>query len=162
MVQEDSSEVSAGFIFPNISRSGRRLLLSLGTFVVNVAGCFMIGLFYGLFMKYSDLSPAWRLFLTTGFCGGFTTFSTFSYENIALLRDGQYVFFFRYTGASLMIRTCIYFSWAFAVKSDLNTLISLNNETIATSRIFTENKIFSTMKSDVPFSRLQDIYQFHR
>ncbi|HYW95097.1 MAG TPA: fluoride efflux transporter CrcB [Bacteroidales bacterium] len=75
----------------------------LGTFVVNVIGCFMIGLFYGLFMKYSDLSPAWRLFLTTGFCGGFTTFSTFSYENIALLRDGQYVFFFSYTSASLLI-----------------------------------------------------------
>ncbi len=74
----------------------------LGTLVVNVTGCFMIGLFYGLFMKYSDLSPAWRLFLTTGFCGGFTTFSTFSFENIALLRDGQYVFFFTYTGASLL------------------------------------------------------------
>lgn len=75
----------------------------LGTFMANVVGCFLIGLFYGLFMKYTELSPTWRLFLTTGFCGGFTTFSTFSYENIALLRDGQYVFFFSYTGASLLI-----------------------------------------------------------
>jgi CrcB protein len=74
----------------------------LGTLVVNVIGCFLIGFFYGIFMKYSDLSPAWRLVLTTGFCGGFTTFSTFSFENIALLRDSQYVFFFAYTGASLI------------------------------------------------------------
>lgn len=56
-----------------------------GTFVVNVAGCFLIGLIYGLF-DHSDLvlSPELRLLLTVGFCGGFTTFSTFINENYLL------------------------------------------------------------------------------
>lgn len=59
------------------------------TLLVNVVGCLLIGLFY----EYSErwgLSPAMRLLLTTGFCGGLTTFSTFSYEGITLLRHGYY------------------------------------------------------------------------
>lgn len=59
------------------------------TLIVNIVGAFMIGLFY----QYSDrwgLSPETRLLLTTGLCGGFTTFSTFSYEGITLLREGMY------------------------------------------------------------------------
>lgn len=49
--------------------------LPLGTMVVNVAGCLFIGLLYGWFERADVLSPEWRLFLTVGFCGGFTTFS---------------------------------------------------------------------------------------
>ena len=48
--------------------------LPLGTMVVNVAGCLFIGLLYGWFERADVLSPEWRLFLTVGFCGGFTTF----------------------------------------------------------------------------------------
>lgn len=63
-----------------------------GTFVVNVLGCLLIGIFYGLSEKGNLLTPEWRLFLTTGFCGGFTTFSTFAYENANLIRSSDFLY----------------------------------------------------------------------
>lgn len=60
-----------------------------GTLGVNIAGCFLIGLVFGLSEK-TNLGAEWRLFLAAGFCGGFTTFSAFSNETLALLRDGQF------------------------------------------------------------------------
>lgn len=74
-----------------------------GTFVVNLAGCFLIGLFYGLSERGSLSNAELRLFLTVGFCGGFTTFSTFSNENLALLRDGSFYYFTLYTGLSVFL-----------------------------------------------------------
>ena len=62
----------------------------LGTFLVNVLGCFAIGLFYGLFERGNLMNPNLRMFLTVGFCGGFTTFSTFSADTVRLLRAGDY------------------------------------------------------------------------
>ena len=59
-------------------------LFPWGTFAVNVAGCFIIGLLYGLFDRSNALNPEMRLLLTVGFCGGFTTFSTFINENYLL------------------------------------------------------------------------------
>lgn len=59
-------------------------LFPWGTFTVNIVGCFIIGLLYGLFDKYSVFNPQIRLLLTVGFCGGFTTFSTFINENYLL------------------------------------------------------------------------------
>jgi fluoride exporter len=61
-----------------------------GTLVVNLAGCFLIGLFYGIGVKHLTSSPTLLLFLTTGFCGGFTTFSAFGYENLQLLKNGAF------------------------------------------------------------------------
>lgn len=55
-----------------------------GTFVVNVVGCFLIGLIYGLADRNFPLSPEMKVFLTVGFCGGFTTFSTFIHEGYLL------------------------------------------------------------------------------
>jgi len=74
-----------------------------GTFFVNVAGCFLIGLIYGFSERSALLTPGWKMFLAVGFCGGFTTFSTFANENLALLRDGEFYYFFLYTGLSVFL-----------------------------------------------------------
>lgn len=74
-----------------------------GTFLVNLLGCFLIGLIYAASEKGTVLSPQTRLFLATGFCGGFTTFSTFAFENMLLLRSGDTLFFFIYTIASVVL-----------------------------------------------------------
>lgn len=73
-----------------------------GTFAVNILGCFLIGLLFGLSNRF-DIAPEYRLLLGVGFCGGFTTFSTFSYEGIMLLQDAQFLFGFLYGGLSLII-----------------------------------------------------------
>ncbi len=71
-----------------------------GTLGVNIAGCFLIGLVFGLSEK-TNLPAEWRLFLAAGFCGGFTTFSAFSNETLALLRDGQFWSAALYVSASV-------------------------------------------------------------
>jgi fluoride exporter len=74
-----------------------------GTFFVNVSGCLLIGLIYGLSERSSLLTSGWKMFLAVGFCGGFTTFSTFANENLALLRDGEFFNFMLYTGSSVFL-----------------------------------------------------------
>jgi CrcB protein len=74
-----------------------------GTFVVNVTGCLLIGFFAFYFTegRFGPDSLALRLFLVTGLCGGYTTFSSFSYENLVLIQNQQILKFFAYTFASL-------------------------------------------------------------
>lgn len=73
-----------------------------GTFVANVAGCFLIGLF-GACSARLEWSETTRLLLTVGLCGGFTTFSTFSNECLAFLRDGAYPSAALYVATSLAL-----------------------------------------------------------
>jgi fluoride exporter len=61
-----------------------------GTLLINVSGSFLLGLIVQYAIETSAVSPELRGFLTIGFCGGYTTFSTFSYESLALIEDGQW------------------------------------------------------------------------
>jgi CrcB protein len=61
----------------------------LGTFIVNVSGCFLIGLLMHLFTERFMVKPQWRLFFVVGFLGSYTTFSTFEYESGELVKDGE-------------------------------------------------------------------------
>lgn len=79
------------------------LSLPLGTLVVNVTGSFVLGFLVGLADRTMLLSSEWRLFLMVGLCGGFTTFSTFAGENMALLHSGQYITMALYTGLSVFL-----------------------------------------------------------
>ena len=72
-----------------------------GTLIANVVGALCIGLFFGLFSR-GQLTESQRLLLMTGFCGGFTTFSTFAQENLMLLRQGEWGTLLLYTGISLL------------------------------------------------------------
>jgi fluoride exporter len=74
-----------------------------GTFIVNITGCFLIGIIYGFSERSALFTPGWKMFLAVGFCGGFTTFSTFANENLALLRDGAFFQFFLYAGLSVFL-----------------------------------------------------------
>ena len=74
-----------------------------GTMVVNIVGCFLIGIFYALFERGNLLNTDLRLFLTGGLCGGFTTFSTFMNENFVLLREQNYLYFMSYTVLSIVL-----------------------------------------------------------
>lgn len=78
------------------------IVFPYGTLAVNIIGCFLIGIVYGV-SERSGLSNEWRLFLATGVLGGFTTFSAFSYESISMLRDGQTGPALLYIGASVLL-----------------------------------------------------------
>jgi CrcB protein len=74
-----------------------------GTFVANSLGCLIIGIVYGLSERFNWFTPEWRFFLATGFCGGYTTFSSFAFENIKLLQDGNYITFASYSLISFIV-----------------------------------------------------------
>ena len=74
-----------------------------GTFTANVIGCLLIGLLWGVTSRSQNLSPAFSLLLMVGFCGGFTTFSTFSKEGLAMMQANNYMLFTLYTLGSMVL-----------------------------------------------------------
>ena len=72
------------------------------TLAVNLVGCFLIGLLWGLFSRTASESSDWALFLTVGLCGGFTTFSTFSKESLMMLQSGNIWGFAGYIALSVI------------------------------------------------------------
>lgn len=87
-----------------------------GTFAVNIIGSFLIGFILALAAKNTTLSQNQSLILATGFCGGFTTFSTFAYENHIFLKSGDFMSFALYTIASFAIGFLAVFLGMFLVK----------------------------------------------
>lgn len=73
----------------------------IGTLIVNLVGCFLIGVFFGLFEKGDLISSNTRLFLTVGFCGGFTTFSAFSNDSMNLIDEREFANLIIYTSTSV-------------------------------------------------------------
>jgi fluoride exporter len=73
-----------------------------GTLAVNIAGCFLIGIVFGLSDK-GNLNQEMRLFLATGILGGFTTFSAFSSETIGMMNDGQILYAIAYVASSVIL-----------------------------------------------------------
>lgn len=74
-----------------------------GTMLVNIAGCLLVGIFYGMIERGDIASPEVRLLLTVGFCGGFTTFSAFMNENFMMLKAGEFLPLAFYTAGSLVL-----------------------------------------------------------
>jgi CrcB protein len=77
--------------------------IPFGTLIVNITGCFAIGLIYELADKGNLLSSEMRLFLATGVCGGYTTFSSFAYENVSMVLDGEFYYPLLYVLLSVVV-----------------------------------------------------------
>ena len=87
-----------------------------GTFIANILGSLLIGIILGLALKQNSLSQNTVLFLATGFCGGFTTFSAFAYENHLFLKSGDFTTFALYTIGSFIIGFAAVFFGMWLVK----------------------------------------------
>lgn len=74
-----------------------------GTLAVNLIGCFLIGILSALLGRFFPSDSALALLLTTGFCGGFTTFSTFAHEAVQMLHGGSYLSFCVYVALSVLL-----------------------------------------------------------
>jgi CrcB protein len=73
------------------------------TLSINILGSFIIGIIFALSLKSIDFSNNWKLFLSTGICGGFTTFSAFSLENLNLLQEGKFYLLLGYIFSSVLL-----------------------------------------------------------
>ena len=74
----------------------------LGTLSVNIIGCLLIGIIWALVSRH-QINTLWQLTLITGFCGGFTTFSSFTLYSLFLLQNNRYLFFFVYTISNVVL-----------------------------------------------------------
>lgn len=103
--------VGLGGFFGSIARYLTYLLVDknlstnwpVATLSVNILGSLILGLIYGLLVKSVVINPDTRLLLAVGFCGSFTTFSTFAYENLQLLQQRDIFTMILYTGLSVLI-----------------------------------------------------------
>lgn len=88
------------------------LSIPVGTLLVNVLGSLLIGFLIGIAEKSTLMTLEMRMFLMVGLCGGFTTFSSFTGENLMLMRNGQFLPLFLYTGLSILLGfTAVYLGY---------------------------------------------------
>ncbi|MEN8776402.1 MAG: fluoride efflux transporter CrcB [Polaribacter sp.] len=87
-----------------------------GTFIANILGSLLIGVVLGYAAKNDAISQNQTLLLATGFCGGFTTFSTFAYENHVFLKSGDFTSFAIYSIASFVIGFLAVFAGMYLIK----------------------------------------------
>ena len=88
-----------------------------GTLIANISGSLLIGIILGLALKNSTISQNTVLLLGTGFCGGFTTFATFAYENHVFLKQGDFMSFVCYTLGSIVLGFTMVFLGMWIVKA---------------------------------------------
>ncbi len=88
----------------------------LGTFAVNVVGSFIIGIVLGLFENGTLISANWKMFLAVGFCGGFTTFSSFALENLSMMQAQQFFTSILYIVISIFVGLLAVYSGFWIVK----------------------------------------------
>lgn len=82
---------SARYITSLIIQSKNSTQFPIGTFMINLIGCFTIGMVYAFAARNATTGSDIKLLLATGFCGGFTTFSAFAFENLELFKSGQHL-----------------------------------------------------------------------
>ncbi|RUT73177.1 fluoride efflux transporter CrcB [Ancylomarina longa] len=78
-------------------------MFPIGTMTVNVIGSFIIGVVYSLAERENLINPEMRMFLAVGFCGGFTTFSSFAFDQLNLLKDSGFLYLSLYLGGSVFL-----------------------------------------------------------
>lgn len=96
--------------------------LPFATLCVNIVGCFILGFLYILFISKPDISPALKFALTAGFCGGLTTFSTFSLELFEMIGQQRFVHAFMYLLLSILIGLLAVALGAYLCKVILNLI----------------------------------------
>ncbi len=102
----------ARYLVSRLCASVEWMSVPLGTLAVNVLGSLLIGFLIGISEKSPLLTVELRMFLMVGLCGGFTTFSSFTGENLMLMRNGQFFTLFLYTGLSILLGfTAVYFGY---------------------------------------------------
>jgi len=82
---------SARYITSLVVQSKNNTQFPMGTFMINLIGCFIIGMVYALAARNASNGSDIKLLLATGFCGGFTTFSAFAFENLELFKSGLHL-----------------------------------------------------------------------
>ena len=93
---------SCRFLISNILNYNFKSFHYLGTFSVNMIGCILIGIVMGFLQKENNFNQNYLLLFSSGFCGGFTTFSAFANENLNLIKSGNFSVFFLYVISSVI------------------------------------------------------------
>ena len=93
---------SCRFLISNVLNNNFKSFHYLGTFSVNVIGCILIGIVMGFLQKENNFNQNYLLLFSSGFCGGFTTFSAFANENLDLIKSGNFSLIFLYVISSVV------------------------------------------------------------